>query len=108
VRAPATSDGRRLDARLWREHEQWLDRRARLCVERERWTDEDWATARLAADAAWGAHRSNLYLYDAERALRERHYRRVEARLAAECRLGVEWLLGVLERTTTPRGAGGR
>jgi hypothetical protein len=86
-------------ARVWREHERWLDARARLCTERERWTEDDWAAARRAADAAWDAHRSNLYLYDAERALRERHYDRTHARLAAERSRGTPWLLGVLERT---------
>ena len=88
-----------LDARVWREHEQWLERRARLRVERERWTEVDWATARLAADAAWDACPDGLYLYAAEQALRERHYERTHARLAAERRRGVEWLLDVLERT---------
>jgi hypothetical protein len=91
-----------LDALIWREHAQWLEDRARIAVERERWTDDDWAAARLAADVAWDAHRSNIYLYDAERALREHHYSRVQARLAVEARFGVEWLLGVLERTALP------
>jgi hypothetical protein len=91
-----------LDARIWRGHEQWLDARRRLAVERERWADADWAAARLAADTAWDAHRSNIYLYDAERALREHHYSRVQARLAVEARFGVEWLLGVLKRTAVP------
>jgi hypothetical protein len=92
-----------LDALVWREHEQWLADRPRLAVERERWSDDDWAAVRLAADAAWDAHRSNLYLYDAEKAVRERHYDRYDARLAFERRHGVEWLLGVLRRTAIER-----
>ena len=84
---------------VWREHEEWLRRRARLAVERERWTDEDWTAARALADTTWDAHRSNLYLYDAERALREQHYRRTAARFAREARLDVDWLIGVLEAT---------
>jgi hypothetical protein len=84
---------------LWREHEEWLRRRARLAVERERWTDEDWTVARALADVAWDAHRANLYLYDAERALREQHYLRTAARLAQEARFDAEWLLGVMEVT---------
>jgi hypothetical protein len=87
---------------LWRAHEQWREQRALLAVARERWTDEDWTAARRLADAAWDAHRSNLYLYDAERALREQHYRRTAARLAAEARLDLGWLVGVM-RATEPR-----
>lgn len=85
-----------LDARVWRDHERWLTRHARAVIERERWGGHEWAEVRRVADAAWNVHRSNLYLYDAERALREYHYRRVEARLAAEAEHGVEWLLGVI------------
>jgi hypothetical protein len=88
-----------IDAVVWREHEAWLEDHARLAVERERWTDDDWLAVRSAADAAWDAHRRNLYVYDAERALREQHYRRTDARLAFEASHGVEWLRGVLERT---------
>jgi len=88
-----------VDERVWQEHERWLHRHIRLAVMRERWAEDDWAAVRLAADTAWDAHRSNLYLYDAERALREHQYRRVNARFLAEARHGVEWLLGVLERT---------
>ena len=64
------------------------------------WTDFDWNAARRLADAAWDAHRSNLYLYDAERALREQHYRRTAARLAAEARLDAGWLIGVIDPWT--------
>ena len=84
---------------VWREHEQWLKRHALMVVARERWTDEDWNAARRLADAAWDAHRSNLYLYDAERALREHQYRRTAARLEAEARFDVEWLIGVMRAT---------
>jgi hypothetical protein len=84
---------------VWREHERWRERRARLAVARERWTEEDWRAARRRADVAWDAHRSNLYLYDAEQALREQHYLRTAARLAAEARFDVDWLIGVMEET---------
>jgi hypothetical protein len=84
---------------VWREHEQWVKRHALMLVARERWTDFDWNAARDLADAAWDAHRSNLYLFDAERALREQHYRRTDARLAAEARFDVEWLIGVMRET---------
>jgi hypothetical protein len=86
-------------ARVWREHERWLDARARLCIERERWTEDDWSTARRAADAAWDARPVGLYLYAIEEACRQQHYHRVAARLAAERSRGTPWLLGVLERT---------
>jgi hypothetical protein len=84
---------------VWREHERWFKRHALMILARERWTDEDWTAARELADTAWDAHRSNLYLYDAERALREQHYRRTAVRLAAEARFGVGWLIGVLGAT---------
>lgn len=92
-----------VDARVWREHECWREEHARLTIERARWTGDDWLAARIAADAAWNRHRSNLYLYDAERALREQHYERTRARLAVEHEHGVEWLTGVLERRTASR-----
>jgi hypothetical protein len=81
---------------VWREHEGWLEERARLAVERERWTGADWAEARRVADAAWDANPVGLYLYAAEEALREQHYRRTTARLDAEARLDVDWLLGLI------------
>jgi hypothetical protein len=84
---------------VWREHELWLQRHALMLVARERWTDFDWNAARRLADAARDAHRSNLYLYDAERGLREQHYRRTAARLAGEARLDVDWLIRVMEAT---------
>lgn len=90
-----------LDARVWREHEHWLDCRARLAVVRERWREDEWTAVRLAADAAWDDHRSNLYVYDAERALREHQHRRIDERLAFERSHGVDWLTEVLERTAT-------
>lgn len=80
----------------WREHEHWRERRARLAVLRERWTDGDWAAARLLADRAWDAHRSGLYLYAAEQGLREQHYLRTAARLAHEARFDIGWLIGVI------------
>jgi hypothetical protein len=89
----------RVSELVWREHEQWRQRHTILIVARERWTDEDWTAARELADTAWDAHRSNLYLYDAERALREQHYRRTAARLAAEARLDADWVIGVLKAT---------
>jgi hypothetical protein len=88
-----------IDVLVWREHERWLHDRPCRWIARERWTDADWLAARCAADEAWDRHRSNLYVYDAERALREQHYRRTDARLAFEVSHGVEWLLGVLART---------
>jgi len=84
---------------VYREHQEWRKRRSRVARERERWSDADWIAARTLADAAWGAHQANLYVYDAERALREQHYWRTSARFAAEARLDVDWLLGVLEAT---------
>jgi hypothetical protein len=88
-----------LDVRVWSEHEHWLDCRARLAVVRARWTEDDWSAVRLAADAAWDAHPSGLYLYAAETAVREHEYRRIDDRLTRERCHGSEWLLGVLERT---------
>ena len=88
-----------IDALVWQKHEEWLQRHARQCVAWHRWTDADWQAARLLADALWDRHRSGLYIFDAERALREQHYDRVAARLAEETRLDVGWLVGVLERT---------
>jgi hypothetical protein len=88
-----------LDARIWAEHEHWLDCRARLAVVRARWTEDDWSAVRLAADAAWDADPSGLYLYAATDALREHEYRRIDERLARERRFGAEWLLGVLGST---------
>jgi hypothetical protein len=84
---------------VWREHEWWLERHALLTVARERWTDSDWTAARELADVAWDAHRSNLYLYDAEEALREQHYRRTASRLAAEELFDVDRVIGVLRAT---------
>jgi hypothetical protein len=85
---------------VWQEHERWLDRHARMIVARERWTGTDWSAARKLADAAWDARPAvGLYIYAAEEALRARHYERVAARLGAEARLDVAWLLGVLEAT---------
>lgn len=87
-----------IDQLVYRAHQEWRERHARLAVTRERWTDADWAEARRLADAAFDASNGrNLYLYAAEEALRVRHYERTAARLAAEARLGVEWRLGVLE-----------
>jgi hypothetical protein len=85
-----------IDQSVWREHERWLQEHARRCVEWHRWGDPDWKTAQAAADALWDRHRSGLYIFDAERALRETHYDRVAAKLAEEVRLDSGWLAGVL------------
>ena len=62
-------------------------------VRKELWTEAEWAEARQIADETWGSHRSDLYLYDAENALRELHYRRWQRRWAAE-----EWWLALWRR----------
>jgi hypothetical protein len=91
-----------VDRSVWREHERWLEEHACSCVAWHRWSDVDWEAAQAAANALWDRHRSGLYIFDAERALREQHYDRVAARLAEETLLDAGWLAGVLERTATP------
>jgi hypothetical protein len=87
---------------VWREHEAWLERRPRLRVERERWTEADWDAARALAAAAWDEprrHPCELFVIVAQRALFEHHCRRIEARFAFEAGHDAAWLLAVLERT---------
>jgi hypothetical protein len=91
-----------VDAAVWQEHEAWLERRPRLQVERDRWTDGDWDAAKQMAAAAWdapGRDARELFLFVAQRALFEHHCRRVDARLAVEASHDAAWLLAVLERT---------
>jgi hypothetical protein len=91
-----------IDALVWRAHEQWCAERVRRFFDRERWTDADWQAVRLAADQAWDRHRRNFYVYDAERACRERQYERMAARFAAEAAL-TERLKDLLAPTAAER-----
>jgi hypothetical protein len=88
-----------IDAAVWREHEAWLERRARLRVERARWSEADWEAAKRMAVAAWERDQGDLFLFCAQRALEEQHCRRVDARLAVEARHDADWLADVLQRT---------
>jgi hypothetical protein len=91
-----------VDAAVWEEHAEWLERRPRLLVERDRWTDGDWDAAKRLAVAAWdepGRDLSELFVFVAQRALFEHHCYRVDARLAFEASHDPAWLLTVLERT---------
>jgi hypothetical protein len=88
-----------LDAAVWREHEAWLERRPRLRVERERWTDADWSAVRSLADREWELSPAGLYVYEAEHALRKHQNWRIDRLLAYEAEHGPAWLAALLERT---------
>jgi hypothetical protein len=84
---------------VWREHENWLERRRRRQIDRERWIARDWLAVKQIADAAWVISPEGLYAYQAERAIREHQDHRTEEHLAAWARFDASWLCGLLERT---------
>jgi hypothetical protein len=55
----------------WNNHAAWLERHRFRDVERHRWSGSDWDFARELADTAWELHPCGLYLYAAERAVRD-------------------------------------
>lgn len=57
----------------------------------EQWGTDDWACARALADEYWPAIRHGLYLYEAERAMRDVEYERERRRLEREERWWWEW-----------------
>jgi hypothetical protein len=64
------------DEQVWyaRTHVERLlgpHRRVARNIERHYWTDAEWELARVLADDGWRRHPTGLYLYAAERALRE-------------------------------------